>query len=387
MAKSKFGKWLDKTFNLGHAMRDNRGFGAVVNKVLGTVADYTESLANQATGKGATGRDRDISDMSLRNQQILNQEEYDRKIDFYERFESPAAQVRQYSEAGLNPALMYGNGASVSASGGVGSAGSAPANDTGSALSGILSSILGFAAQKKRNDNEMSLGVERNSIAQFEAQTRRLQVENYGAYLAELTRGKQYENSTFFELFDARMANIESDTQLKWMQQQYLNAVINSEEVRQRLMESGIKVNDAQALVLGLQKSILAIQKQYSDQYFKATAELQEAAATMQKIDATNYESLQEQGKLIDAASAQLADMIIRAGMDAEIFTGAAFEKGVAGKMTSKERAEFLAGIFKTLATAGTAIGLGVMRFGASALTPPMYPGTTPYFPPQQYTF
>lgn len=383
MAKSKFGKWLEKTFNVGHAVRDNRGFGKFLNSTFGVV----ENLYDVITGAGMTGRDTELSDTSLRNQQILNEQEYDRKIDFYERYESPEAQVRQYKDAGLNPALMYGNGASISASGGIGSAGSAPAQESGNGVGALLSAILGFVTQKKRNDNEFSLGRDRNDIAHFEATTRRMQAENYGKYLEQLTLGKQYENSTFFELFDVRKANIEGDTQLKWMQQQYLNAVINSEGVRQRLMESGITVNNEQALTIGVQRAILSIQKKYSDQYFKATAELQEAAAKMSTIDATNYEKLQEQGKLLDAASAQLADLVIRAGMDAEIFTGAAFEKGVAGKMTSKERAQFLAGIFKTLATAGTAIGLGVAKFGAGALMPPAYPGTSPYFPQQTYTF
>lgn len=378
MAKSKFGKWLEKTFNVGHAIRDNRGLGKLVN----SITPFVDSLVYNVTGAGMTGRDKEVSDTTLRNQQILNEQEYDRKIDFYERFESPAAQVRQYKEAGLNPALMFQSGASVSASGGVGSAGSAPAQDTGSALTGVLSSILSFVTERKRNENEMELGRNRNDIALFDAETRRIQAQNYGAYLEELTRGKQYENSTFFELFDARKANLETDTQLKWMQQQYLNAVINSESVRQRLMESGIKVNDNQALVLGIQHSILAAQSRYSDQYFKATAELQTAVAKMQSIDASNYEELQKQGKLLDAAAAQLADVIIRAGMDASIFTGEAFEKSVEGKMNKKELAQLLTKIFGTLATAGTAIGLGVMRFGAGAVAPYAMPGTMPTYTP-----
>lgn len=131
-------------------------FGQLLGKTLG-------SWLAQITGSQATGRDRDLANIQLENQQTLNEEEYDRKIDFYERYESPEARVRQYKTAGLNPMLLAGNGASVSASGGVGSAGAASATPSGSGgLPDVIGSILGV----------MRFGVERK-IAQSEIAQRR----------------------------------------------------------------------------------------------------------------------------------------------------------------------------------------------------------------------
>ena len=148
------------------------------------------SWLKKTTGSGMTNAEREIAATSLRNQQVLNQEEYDRKIDFYERFESPEAQVRQYKEAGLNPMLLAGSGAGAAASGGVGSAGSAPAQSA--SMTDILGSILGFMFKKKQLDQEKSL-------REYENETQRMQVTNYGAYLDALTKGQQNKNDTFWE--------------------------------------------------------------------------------------------------------------------------------------------------------------------------------------------
>ena len=72
------------------------------------------NFLKKISGSGMTDAEKEASDTSLRNAQILADEDYQRKIDFYERYESPEAQVLQYKSAGLNTALMFGNGASFS---------------------------------------------------------------------------------------------------------------------------------------------------------------------------------------------------------------------------------------------------------------------------------
>lgn len=161
MAKTKFGKWLEKTFNIGHHVRDSLKGTDFEGESLGTLfAKWFERVDKKILDTGMTQGQIDRSNTELNNQRILNEEEYDRKIDFYERFESPEAQVRQYKNAGLNPALLFGSGASVSASGGVGSAGDvSQPSQAGDGLGAILSSILGvmqFGLQSKTVKSEIA---------------------------------------------------------------------------------------------------------------------------------------------------------------------------------------------------------------------------------------
>lgn len=339
-----------------------------------------DNLVNQITGSGATDREKDLSDISLHNAQTLAEEDYQRKIDFYERYESPEAQVRQYQNAGLNPALMYQGGASVSASGGVG-AGSASASASGSSLlSGILSSVLGFSSRSKQLMQEREMFDDNYALNQFKAETERMQVENYGRYLDELTRGAKYNNDTFFDLFGEKLKNIAADTSLKHQQVEYLSSMMQSESVRRSLMESGIRLNDANTAATLIQKAISETALKYSDSYYSAVAKFQDAAARMQSIDADNYEQLQKEGRLYDAAVAELSDLIIRCGMDAEIFTGENFEKAVAGKMNKKDWTQLISKLLGTLAGVGAYVGVSAMR-AAGGVVAPVVPQhwNTPY--------
>lgn len=158
-----------------------------------------DNLKKKLTGTGMTDADTQAAQLSLKNQQILNQEEYDRKIDFYERYESPAARVRQYKEAGLNPMLLAGGGAGVSASGGVGSAGSAPADNT-SGGADLLSALTGLIGLTQKSQ-QLKLDRMDAETRRYDAETRRTQSIEYMDYLRSLTENKDEETLQMREMF------------------------------------------------------------------------------------------------------------------------------------------------------------------------------------------
>lgn len=347
------------------------GIGDFFHYLLTSVRSYIAKV----TGTAMTNAERQMAATSLRNQQTLNQEEYDRKIDFYERFESPEAQVRQYKEAGLNPMLLAGSGAGAAASGGVGSAGSAPAQSV--PMADILGSILGFMTKKKQLDQEKAL-------REYENETHRLQVDNYGAYLAALTAGQEQKNSVFFEAFGVDMQGKEADIKAKEAQANYLNEVAGSEVVRRALMESGIRLNDSVTAINVIQKAVIKAQEKYSDRYFKAIAEISEAQATIEGINASVESKLAENGKEYQyhARVAECADMIFKAGMDLDIWEGEAFKKAVSGEMTKKDWTGAVVSVLKTLIGAGAVVGASALRSSARGIVPP-----SPWTPQQQYQF
>ena len=130
-------------------------------KLLNVLGRVIDNLQKKYTGTGLTEREKEDADLQLHNQQILNQEEYDRKVQFFRENESYQAQVNQQIAAGLNPALMYGSGAGVSASGGIGTPGSAasPQMESGglTALMGMMSTMAQMQALKRQTDADVRL--------------------------------------------------------------------------------------------------------------------------------------------------------------------------------------------------------------------------------------
>lgn len=332
------------------------------------IASGISNLFNKVTGSAMTDAETQAADTTLKNQQILNQEEYDRKIDFYERFESPQARVAQYKAAGLNPMLLAGNGASVSASGGVGSAGSAPAStNSGDVLGSVLGSILGAVTKTKQINME-------REMRSRDLDIKSKQIDAYSAYLNAMTTGQNQKNDVFYEAFGVDMANKQADTVAKDAQAHYLNEVATSELVRRNLMESGIRLNDSQTACNEVQKAILAAQAKYTDRYFKAIAQISEYQSTILSVDANVASRLSKSGNdlLYHKAVAECAKMIFDAGMEKDIWNGDAFKAAVDGKMTKKDWTEVTMGVIKTLLAGGAVVGASAIRAATRAVVPPM---------------
>lgn len=347
----------------------------------GKIVSSVWNFINKTTGNAMTTAEQQAAETTLKNQQVLNQEEFDRKIDFYERFESPAARVRQYKEAGLNPMLLAGNGASVSASGGVGSAGSAPAStSSGDVLGSVLGSILGAVTKTKQINME-------REMRSRDLDIKDKQIDAYSQYLSALTTGQNQKNDVFYEAFGVDMANKQADTAAKDAQANYLYQVASSEVVRRRLMESGIRLNDSQIACNEIQKAILEAQEKYSDRYFKAIAEISEYQSTLLSIDADIASRLSKSGNdlLYHKAVAECAQMIFDAGMKLDIWEGDAFKAAVDGKMTKKDWTEVTIGVIKTLLAGGAVVGATALRAASRAVVPPMPSYSVPSYMSSPY--
>lgn len=354
-------------------------------KVLGGVAAYNvagsgRNFINKITGSHLTDAEKEAADLQLTNQQTLNEEDYQRKIDFYERYESPEAMVRQYKQAGLNPMLLAGNGAGASASGGVGpgSAGMPGSDSEPGFLSSLLSTMLGFFQTQKGLNNEMEIARMRNAVDVEKNRISASQVETYNKYLDALRTGKEKENAIFDDVWAVKRENILADTDLKNQQWNRIQSLMESDSVQRKLWESGIKMNDAAAAATAVQTAILEAQSKYADQYFKATAEIQSWQAQIAQVEGTIFQKTAE--KRLRAAEAELADIVIKAGMDARVYDSEAFKKSLEGRMTSKDKAQLWGGIVRTALGSAIAVGGGIAIKAITPAVAPMYgfPGTQP---------
>lgn len=133
-------------FDIFEFLSGIRGVRKGVTKFFNKLAPYAESFLDRLTGKQMTQADKDAAKMEYEYNDMLARNDYDRKIDFYQRFESPSALVSQWKGAGVNPmALFGGSSPSVSASGGVGSGSVNASVSSGgeSLVSGLISGLLG----------------------------------------------------------------------------------------------------------------------------------------------------------------------------------------------------------------------------------------------------
>lgn len=106
----------------------------------------------------------DLAKMQWDYAQAIEEREYNEYL--YNEYESPSAMMRQYQEAGLNPALMYGDASSgnvayshnaPSSGGGIGLGGSD--ETTFGTMSGILNLIMGASSLASQIDLQQSNSV------------------------------------------------------------------------------------------------------------------------------------------------------------------------------------------------------------------------------------
>lgn len=178
---------------------------------LGSLFD---ALISRLTGAALTPADREASSLQLSNQQTLNEEDYQRKIDFYEMYESPEAMMRQYKSAGLNPALMYGGGASVSASGGVGTGSAAMPSAGVESIAGLVSAISGMSLRSKELQLEQRIKERELELEGERIEVQRNQSQAYADYLRSQQAGQDITNLNLQRVFDLQAGEVRAKTNL-----------------------------------------------------------------------------------------------------------------------------------------------------------------------------
>lgn len=269
------GDWISKALGV----EDSSGLGDYFADVVGNWAKkYGET--------GLTDREKESTDYQVAAQDMLNEQEYDRKVDFYERFESPEARVRQYKEAGLNPMLLSGNGASVSASGGVGAAGaaSAPASSPESGLAGIIGTIMqvkNFQLQKRSIESEIlkretetsanrieNKYRERANELRLKAQEQEIALKKSQEVINLQTLEKLSYDTEFAriyaayapELFDVQIAQGNSTAELNNANAELSRVEAELSRSRKREIESIVNKNNVEAEVFRKQLGLISAQ-------------------------------------------------------------------------------------------------------------------------------
>lgn len=232
---SKFGSFIKKYTPIGWQFSLFKNLFKGVSDF--SISNGVSSLLNKVTGAGLTGAEKEANAFTAQQTQA--------QMDFQERMSNTAyqRQVTDMQNAGVNPALMYGNGASGA---------STPSGASGTSVSPSASDIVGLLGQ----------------------------IQN-------------------MYLLKAQRKNIEAQTKEREKNVQVMESAIKSNL-------ANIEVMRANANKIGLEGDALAIANSYLDRekslqleyqqlgIDKASAEIDEINAKVEKLSNENKKLLQE---------------------------------------------------------------------------------------------
>lgn len=183
----------------------------------GVVEDQIGSFINSKTGAHLTGAQQEANAFSAR----MAEEEYARQEEFYLKYQSPKAMLRQ----GVNPFGINGSAGGHVASGGAPSSVS-PGAPQASNLFDIVQLLFGMQQQKRLNDSQIELNDSAARRNDAESTEREINAEtlrdmNATEIMEKLSRIDL--NSSNVQLIASKILNTDADTDLK-AQQLYLVA-------------------------------------------------------------------------------------------------------------------------------------------------------------------
>ena len=223
---------------------DNVNLPDYLQTMLGTGRDSDGNISSKAAARGAGFTDKEIATEYANWAKTQEERAYENQL--WNERESIQGQVNQMKNAGLNPALMYGSGASSSGGSPVSSTPTDSAQSSYDefggafgALSNILQ-LLGLGQQVASGVSSMkSQSTERrNQTAQTQAAVSKSNAER--ELIVSQTEAQNNLNATFWQSWSADIANKRVDTLLKSSQ-----VKVNEEEAKaisKRLEQDGQKI-------------------------------------------------------------------------------------------------------------------------------------------------
>lgn len=178
--------------------------------------------------------------------------------DFYNRYSSPQAQVRQYIDAGLNPALMYQSGISSGPSGST----SVPSGSMASAPSQVMPDLSGIIdTMQMIGDFILRKDVADAQVRNLDADTSKktqetenlktnqelMQADIHFKYInAETLEVQQEVSRAQIREIESRVSNVDMDTLFKRSSIDEIASRIGLNERQSELILSQIGLNDKQ---------------------------------------------------------------------------------------------------------------------------------------------
>lgn len=235
--------WQDKIVDnfRSETRDDSEGMGRFLNGV--------DNFWNRITGSGLTDAEREANKYSA----AQAEEQYNREVEFYEKYQSPKAMMQQ----GVNPFGINGSTGGHTASGGSPSSVSPQGAEGLGGMMSLVQSIFGMVQQKRSVDSEIALNKSAEQRNYSEANERNINSETLKdmnlATIMEKLSSVELNNSNI-ELIVSKIHNTDADTELKASQLAQVAAEIANTEA-----DTEVKRTQVSALLAQIAKDSKSI--------------------------------------------------------------------------------------------------------------------------------
>lgn len=256
-----------------------KALGSIAGPLVGASGSVVGNLIGSSSQKSANKTNLQINQLNNDFNERMQRQNQAWQESMYNKYNSPVAQVKQLSDAGLNPALTFGNGAAMTGSVGNASASPAAAQQAFSPdMSGFVNSALSASdilLQKSR----------------VESQNKNLDAQTQGLQIANSMKREELQAQIAKNLADAGVskATIKSIMLGNEFNQRTMDARVGAVDLQNNVMRSQAALNDVNASLVrfNLDHAPEMFKAQLSETLARADAAL--ASGQMSRAAAKNY--------------------------------------------------------------------------------------------------
>lgn len=238
----------------------------------------------------------------------LTQDEREYNEYYYNTYESPSAMVSQYQEAGLNPALMYGTGASTTSTNN--STSSTPstydspnAGHSGDSSFDNLLSVLGTIISAQQAGTSAYSAKQAAEINAYNAETERMRAEQDIKESQSRTTGQDIDNYVAESTKEFRITGEKLANELKASE-------ISKNAAEQALTEATKSLREAETTTEGLRPAFVQAQTAYTTQLVYLVEEQAIGQRLANNFDYDSYSARLE--TLIDEGQITHVDALVQ---------------------------------------------------------------------------
>lgn len=331
-----------------------QGFGDIFDKYGALGADDDGNRSSKAIGRGAQFSNTQLAEMQFNHDEAQIDRDWNERM--YNMYQSPEAQMRQYQEAGLNPALMYQGGVDINGPSG-GSAASASGAVGGedpqsgfervmSVMSQFLNMLTGASSigqsvvqlKNQTAETNSSVALQSADAALKGAQTEQTKVQTNNAILdGEMKRLELSYKKQFFDLDikeqQERINNLKKQGEKILSEINVNNSVISLNGAQIDLTRGLTNKADKECALLTSQTLLTNLEAEKL-QKVMPYIQAREAAELELTYATTEAQKADKQKKLAEADEALMA-----AAKEQEIIDSGYYEERVKGMKSERRRA------------------------------------------------
>ena len=386
---------MSRRNKIGKIQGDVSGFGNIFAKYAALGADADGNRSSKTIGRGGAFSNTQLAEMQYNHDEAQIDRDWNERM--YNLYQSPEAQMRQYLDAGLNPALMYDGGVDINGPSG-GSAASASGAVGGenpqsgfervmgvmsqflnmiTGASGVGRTVVDLRNQTAQTNSTVSL--QNSDAALKDAQTEQTKVQTNNAILdgelkqLDLSYKKQFYDLDIKEQQE-RIANLKKQGQKILSDIDVNNSVISLNGAQIDLTRGLTNKADKECALLTSQALLTNLEAEKL-QKVMPFVQAREAAELQLTYATTEAQKADKQKKLAEADEALMA-----VAKEQKIIDSGYYEERVKGMKSERRRAiaDCVVGNICDVVKTGVGVVTGTAALTRSSRNPIAAPSPKP---------